>query len=43
MMIGNARMIEDLYYFDENHTKNKQTQGFIGNVHSNPVYDQIIL
>ena len=32
MMIGNARMIEDFYYFDENHAKNKQAQGFIGNV-----------
>ena len=34
MMIDNARRIEDLYYFDENHTMNKQVQGFNGNVFS---------
>ena len=43
MMIGSARMTEDLYYFDDNHARNKQAQGFIGNVCSNPVLEQIIL
>ena len=43
MMIGSARMIEDLYYFDDSHARNKQAQGFIGNVCSNSVLEQIIL
>lgn len=43
MTIGRARMIEDLYYSDDNHVRNKQAQGFIGSVCLNPVFDQIIL
>ena len=43
MMIGSVRMIEDLYYFDDNHARNKQAKSFIGNVCSSPVLEQIIL
>ena len=43
MMIGNATMIEDLYYFNDNRSGNKQAQGFSGRICSNPVLDQIIL
>ena len=43
MMIGSARIIENLYHFDDNHPRNKQAQGFIGNVYSNPVLEHITL
>ena len=42
-MIGNARLIDNLYYFDDNWFKNKQAQGFIVSVHSIPMHDQIML
>ena len=43
MMIGSARLIDNLYYFDDNRFENKQAQGFIGSVHSIPRHDQIML
>lgn len=43
MMIGSARLIDNLYYFDDNRFENKQAQGFIGSVRSIPIHDQIIL
>ena len=42
-MIGDARMIKDLYYFYDNQFENKQARGFIGGVCSNPIHDQIML
>ena len=42
-MIGSARLIDHLYYFDDNRFENKQAQGFIGSVRSIPIHDQIIL
>ena len=43
MMIGSARLIDNLYYFDDNQFKNKQARGFIGSVCSIPLHDQIML
>ena len=43
MMIGNARLIDNLYYFDDNRFENKQVEGFIGSVRSILVHDQIML
>ena len=43
MMIGNARLIDNLYYFDDNWFKNKQAQGFIVCVRSIPMHDQMML
>ncbi|RVX07774.1 Retrovirus-related Pol polyprotein from transposon RE2 [Vitis vinifera] len=43
MMIGSARLIDNLYYFDDNRFENKQAQGFIGSVRSILVHDQIML
>ena len=43
MMIGSARLINNLYYFDDNRFENKQAEGFIGSVHSILVHDQIML
>ena len=43
MMIGSARLIDNLYYFDVNWFEYKQAQGFIGSVHSIPRHDQIML
>lgn len=43
MMIGNARVIEDLYYFEDNKTESKQAHGFIGSVCLSLMHDQIIL
>ena len=43
MMIGSARLIDNLYYFDDNRFENKQAQGFIDSVRSSPMHDQIIL
>ena len=42
-MIGSARLIDDLYYFDDNRFENKQAQGFIGSDHSIFVHEQIML
>ena len=43
MMIGSARLIDNLYYFDDNRFENKQAQGFIGSIHIILVHDQIML
>ena len=43
MMIGSARLIDNLYYFNDNRFENKQAQGFVGSVRSIPVHEQIML
>ena len=43
MMIGYSRLINNLYYFDDNRFENKQAQGFISCVRSIPMHDQIML
>ena len=45
MMIGSARMVDGLYYFDNNSLRNKQAQGF-GNslsISSLPVREKIMI
>ena len=42
-MIGSAKMIDDLYYFDDNHFSSKQVQGLSGIVSSTSVREKIML
>ena len=43
MMFSNARLIDNLYNFDDNRNENKQAQGLIAGVRSIPMHDQIML
>ncbi|XVE99532.1 hypothetical protein REPUB_Repub03eG0207100 [Reevesia pubescens] len=43
MMIGSARMIDGLYYFNDTLFKNKQAQGLIGSTSSISAREQIML
>ena len=43
MVIGNARMVDGLYYFDDNFFRNKQDQGFSTSISSLFVHEQIMI
>ena len=43
MMIGNARMVDGLYYFDDNFFNNKRAQGFNSSVDSISIRELIML